>query len=180
MADIWPVFEGREPTRGGPWLSLPLEEAIELLELKPRHFISDPNRTPRFGPQDRDLSLFGYKHVVVEVRDEESRPPDWKEGFYRSPVSPEDAFDRVLRHVVGPIIGEANVLRVEHVPSIDSKGRVTARVTIVLAPSALRHITGEISLQAVGRLQEQLAVMGSEGMPTLQYATEDELADNTQ
>jgi hypothetical protein len=43
------------------------EDAIALLKLKPKHFISDPSRTPRFGPQDRDLWLPGYKHVVVEV-----------------------------------------------------------------------------------------------------------------
>ena len=61
MVDIWPVYEGREPTRGEPWAPLPLDDAITLLELKPRHFISDPTRTPRFGPHDRDMSIFGYK-----------------------------------------------------------------------------------------------------------------------
>jgi hypothetical protein len=45
MADIWPVYEGREPTRGEPWLSLPLEDAIALFELKPLQFISDSSRT---------------------------------------------------------------------------------------------------------------------------------------
>jgi hypothetical protein len=176
MADIWPVYEGREPTRGEPWLSLPLEDAIALFELKPLQFISDSSRTPRFGPHDRELSLFGYKHVVVEVYEDESRPPDWKAGFYRSPVPPKDAFNRILRYTLGPILGEANVLRVEHVPSTDSRGRVTAKVTVVLAPDARQHITGDISLSAVGRLQNQLATMGAEGTPILQYATEDELA----
>lgn len=176
MADIWPVYEGREPTRGEPWLSLPLDEAIALFELRPRHLISDTSRTPRFGPQDRDLSLFGYKHIVVEVHESESRLPDWKAGFYRSPVPPTDAFNRILRYTLGPILGEANVLRVEHVSSTDSRGRATAKVTVVLAPDALKRITGDISLNAVGRLQNQLATMGAEGTPILQYATEDELA----
>jgi hypothetical protein len=178
MADIWPVYEGREPTRGLPWASLPLDEVIPLLELEPRHFISDPSRTPRFGPQDRDLWLFGYRHVVVEVFPDESRPPDWKAGFYRSPVAPKEALNRIFRHALGSILGEANVLRVEHQSSIDSKGRPTARVTVVIAPNAQRQITGDISLRAVGRLQSLFANMGIEGTPILQYATEDELAQN--
>jgi hypothetical protein len=178
MVDIWPVYDGRESTRGLPWASLSLDEAIVLLELKPGHFVSDPSRTPRFGPQDRDLWLSGYKHVVVEVFPDESRPPDWKAGFYRSPVAPTEALNRILRKALGSILGEANVLRVEHQSSIDSKGRATARVTVVLTPDARRQITGDISLRAVGRLQNLFANMGIEGTPILQYATEDELAQN--
>ncbi len=178
MADIWRVYEGKEPTRGEPWATLPLEEAIALLELRPEHFISDPSRTPRFGPQDRDRWLLGYRHVVVEVFPSESRLPDWKAGFYRSPVAPEDALNRILHNALAPVLGEANVLRVEHVPSTDSRGRDTFRVTVILAPSAQRRITGDMSIGAIGRLMNVLTAFGVAGTPILQYATEDELADH--
>jgi hypothetical protein len=176
MADIWRVYEGREPAWGEPWATLPLDEAIALLELKPEHFISDPGRTPRFGPQDRDLWLLGYRHVVVEVFPTESRLPDWKAGFYRSPVAPKDALNRILRNALAPVLGEGNVLRVEHLPSADSRGRNTFRVTVILAPGAQRRITGDMSISAIGRLMNVLAAFGVEGTPTLQYATEAELA----
>jgi hypothetical protein len=178
MADIWRVYEGREPTRGLPWLSLPLDEAIALFELKPRHFISDPNRTPRFGPQDRDLSIFGYKHVIVEIHSDEMQLPKWKAGFYHSPVRPEEAFNRIIKNALVPILGETNVVRAEHSFSTDSWGRDTANVTVVLTPEARERITGEISLSTVGRLQNLFSNLGIEGAPTLQYATEDELAQN--
>jgi hypothetical protein len=180
MADIWRVYEGKEPTRGRPWATLPLDEAIALLELRPEHYISDPSRTPRFGPQDRDLSLLGYKHVVVEVFPSERRPPRWKAGFYRSPVLPKDALNRILHNALAPALGKANVLRVEHVPSTDSEGRDTFWVTAILAPGAQRRITGDMSIDAVGLLQNVLAAFGVEGTPILQYATEEELADSDQ
>jgi hypothetical protein len=178
MADIWRVYEGGAPTRGEPWASLPIEEAIALLELKPEHLISDPGQTPRFGPQERDLWFLGYKHVVVEIFPAESRPPTWRAGFYRSPVPPKDALNRILQNALAPVLGQANVLRIEHVPSTDSSGRNTFRVTAILAPGAQRRITGDMSIAAVGRLQDVLTAFGVEGTPILQYATEEELADN--
>jgi hypothetical protein len=183
MADIWRVYDGTEPTRGESWATLSLDEAIALLELKPEHFISDTSRTPRFGPQDRDRSLLGYKHVVVEVFPSESRPPDWRAGFYRSPLPAEDALNRVLHNALAPALGKPNVLRVEHVPAVDSKGRDTVWVTAILAPDAQRRITGDMIIDAVGRLQNVIAAFGIEGTPILQYATEEELqelADNEQ
>jgi hypothetical protein len=179
MTDIWLVYEGREPTRGGPWLSLSFHDAVALLELRPDDFLSDPSRTPRFGAQDRDLWFLGYKHIVVEIHPEESRPPDWRAGFYHSPIAPRDAFDRIVRNALGPILGQGNVLRVEHVPSTDSGGRAAVKVTVVLAPDAQQRITGEMALRAVARLQSLFgAIEGVEGTPILQYATEDELAHN--
>jgi hypothetical protein len=179
MADVWLVYEGREPTRGGPWLSVPFDDAVALLELKPEHFLSDPSKTPRFGPQDRDLWFLGYRHIVVEIHPEESRPPDWQAGFYHSPIAPRHAFDRIVRNALGPILGEGNVLRVEHVPSTDSRGYAAAKVTVVLTPGAPQRITGEMSLRANARLQGLFAsIEGAEGTPILQYATEDELAYN--
>ena len=35
MAKIWPVYEGRKPTSGGPWADLPVSEAVSLFELQP-------------------------------------------------------------------------------------------------------------------------------------------------
>jgi hypothetical protein len=125
--------------------------------------------------------LLGYKHVVVEIFPSESRPPDWKAGFYRSPLPAKDALNRILQNALAPALGEANVLRVEHVPAVDSKGRDTVWVTAILAPGAQRRISGDMSIEAVGRLLNVIAAFGVEGTPILQYATEEELkelADN--
>jgi len=180
MADIWPVYEGREPTRGGPWASMSLNDAIELFELQPKDRVADYIHTPRFGSSDRDLSILGFKHIVVEVPPNEERPPDWPAGFYRSPVSPTDAFNRILRATLSAVLGEANLVRVEHVASTDSRGRNTFKVTVILGPTARPRISGDLSLAAAGRIQKALSKMGVEGSPILQYATEDELIHDDQ
>jgi hypothetical protein len=83
MAKIWPVYEGKEPTRGGPWAEVTLSEAITLLELRPADFVSEFEVTPRFG-----------NHVIVEV-DPSEAVEKWKAGFYRSRVTPKEALDRL-------------------------------------------------------------------------------------
>jgi hypothetical protein len=180
MADIWRLYEGKVPTPGEHWGSLPLDEAIALLELRPGDLITDPGRTPGFGPQGKSLRLLGAKHLIVEVYPTESRLPDWTAGFYRSPIAPKGALNRILYNALAPVLGRSNVLRVEHVPSIDSQGRSAYWVTVVLAPGAERRITGDMSIDAIGRLRHVLEAFGVEGTPILQYATEDELASNDQ
>lgn len=186
MAEIWPVYEGRRPTQGEPWATVPLRQAIELLDLSPQDFISDPDRTPRIGRKDRDLAVFGFKHIVAEIGPKEADGRDWKPGFYRSPLSPREAFKRLLRHaetfnqflrdIFVQELGEDNVLRVDHAYMTDSEGRPSFRISVVLAADATPKITGEATLAAFGLLQQRLAAMGVEGTPVIQYATEAELA----
>jgi hypothetical protein len=94
MAKIWPVYEGKEPTRGGPWAEVTLSEAITLLELRPADFVSEFEVTPRFGNQDHAKLSGGFRHVIVEV-DPSEAVEKWKAGFYRSRVTPKEALDRL-------------------------------------------------------------------------------------
>jgi hypothetical protein len=95
MAKVWPVYEGSPNTIGDPWAELPLDDAIRVLDLEPEHFLMDLSPTPKFGDMERNLSLLGYRHVVVEVGDDEAKA-GWRPGFYRSPLSPAKAFYRLL------------------------------------------------------------------------------------
>lgn len=181
MADIWPVFEGREPTRGEPWATLRLEEAVDLMRLSPDDRIpgdrlSAPDRAPRFGRQDQDLRWLGYRHVIVEIRAEESRQ-EWQPGFYRSPLAPREALNNLLRHAISRDLGDVNVLRVEASGSVDTEGERTLRLMVVLSPDAVRRIAPDASIAAFGNLLQRLDDIGIKGTPTIQYVTEAELAE---
>src|SRR4030081_167634 len=123
MAKIWPGYEGKEPTSGSPWAAIPVAEAIALFALQPTGVISDVAATPRFGNVDRDLRLFGFKHVVVEIERSEGRQANWKSGFYVSKITPGEAFGRLIRQALVAELGAENVVRVEHEPTTDSQGR---------------------------------------------------------
>jgi hypothetical protein len=110
MANIWPVYEGKTPTLGWPWASLPLSEAIALFELRPDDFVSDLETTPRFGAVDRDLTFAGFKRVVVEVETSEGRHANWKPGFYRTRIKPKEAFTILIRQALATELGQDNVL----------------------------------------------------------------------
>ena len=176
MARVWPVYEGAEPTRGGPWADMPLSEAIALLDLEPGHFLSELRDAPRFGDASRDRWFAGYKHVVVEVGENERRRSNWKPGFYLSPLTPKAAFGRLIERVMVLALGRDKVTRVEWEPSVDSEGRDAVRVTVVIEPDAVRTIKGGSLLKALRKLHEQLGRMGDERTPIVEYATEAELA----
>lgn len=95
MARVWRVYEGYPNTIGPPWAEMSLDDAARILDLTPGDFKLPLSQTPRFGAKDRDLTLFGYKHVVVEV-DSDEAIGEWKPGFYVSPLSPHDALLRML------------------------------------------------------------------------------------
>lgn len=181
MAKVWAVYEGREPTIGGPWAELPLEDAVRLLELRQDDFVSDPSKTPRFGDADRDLTYAGYKHIVVEVGRGEAQRTRWKPGFYRSKVSPDDAFVRLVRQALDTELGRNSVVRVEFTPGTDSTGREALRIRVVLAPDAARKfpqgaaLNALVKLDLLMRLQEHLRDMREERTPIIEYVTEAEL-----
>ncbi|HEX9904118.1 MAG TPA: hypothetical protein VGA77_04065 [Propylenella sp.] len=178
MAKIWPVYEGKEPTMGGPWAELPASEAISIFELRPGDFVSDPEMTPRFGNVDRDLLYAGFRHIVVEIGRSEGRRVNWKPGFYRSRVKPEDAFGRLIRQALAAELGQDNVVRVEYGPAIDSLGRDALRVTVVVAPGATKKLKSGAALDALVRLRERLHEMREERTPIIEYATEAELRED--
>jgi hypothetical protein len=178
MARIWPAYEGKSANRVGPWADLPLQEAVSLFELRPPDKVSDLDVTPRFGDVNRDLWYLGYKHIVVEIGRSEAQRSSWRPGFYKSRVKPDEAFGRLLRHAVLPDLGRNTVIRVEHEPAIDSQGRDALRITLVIAPGAVRRLRGEATLNALVRLHERLREMGEERTPIVEYATEAELTQS--
>jgi len=178
MAKIWPVYEGKEPTKGGPWADLPISEAVALFELQEDGFVSNSRTTPRFGAVDRDLWYLGYKHIVVEIGASEARRIGWKPGFYKSRVKPNDAFGRLIRQALAAELGDENVVRVEYEPAIDSQGRDALGITVVIAPGATTKLKPGAALDALVRLRSRLHEMREERTPIVEYATEAELAQD--
>lgn len=175
MAKVWPAYDGKEPTVGKPWAILPLDEAITLLDLKKKHFLSDLSRPPRFDDTKRDMRLLGYQHVVLEVGDAEARKARWRPGFYRSPVAPDEAFVRLVGHAAKAHLGSEHVVRVATEPAIDSEGREALRVTIVIRPGAAKQLGGDAVLDTLVNVQARLQEMGEQRFPIIEYATEEEL-----
>ena len=178
MAKIWPVYEGKHPTYGGPWAELPFSEAVTLFELRPTDFLSDLEVTPKFGDAERDLTWTGFKHIIVEVDEQEATKAKWRPGFYRSKLKPKEAFRRLLQHAVSPAFGAENVERVDSAPTTDSLGQSALRITIVLKPGATERLAGGDVLDALVRLQDRLREMREYRTPIIEYATEAELAQD--
>jgi hypothetical protein len=175
MAKIWPVYEGERSTIGEPWAQLPLAEAVALFELRPNDFVSDLDVPPRFGPADRDLTYAGFKHIVVEIERNEGRHGGWKPGFYRSRVTPKDAFNRLVRQALVAELGKDNVVRVNSVTTTDSQSREAIKVTVVISPSAIQKLKEGAALNALVSLQQRLHEMREPRSPIVVYATEAEL-----
>lgn len=178
MAKIWPVYEGKNPTFWEPWARLPVSEVVAIFELRPDDFVSDLEATPRFGNVERDLTYAGFKHIVVEIERNEGRRAKWKPGFYRSRITPKEGFSRLIRQALVSELGEDNVLRVEFEPTTDSRGRDALRIIVVLAPDATGRLKGGTTLDALVRLQERLHEMREDRVPLIEYATEEELAQD--
>lgn len=178
MAKIWLAYEGREPTRGGPFAEVPVSEAVSIFELRPEDFVSDLATTPRFGDVDRDLWYLGHKRVVVEIGRSEGRRAKWKPGFYRSRVKPEDAFGRLIQQALVAELGAENVVRVEYEPTTDSQGQDALKIIVVIAPGATKKLATGASLSALVRLQERLSQMREDRTPIIEYATEAELVQD--
>jgi hypothetical protein len=155
-----------------------LPEAIDLFELRPEDYVSDLETTPRFGVADRDLWFAGYKHIVVEVDRGEARQADFRPGFYRSRVKPNTAFGKLIHRALVTELGEKNVVRVVWEPATDSQDRDAIRITVVIAPGALKKIKDGAVLDALVRLKEQLRAMKDDRTPIIEYATEAELSQD--
>lgn len=178
MARIWPVYEGRRPTAGGPWANIPLQEAIELLELRPNDFISDPEAALRFGNETLDLTFAGFKHIVAEIERGEAKKANWKAGLYKSRIRPDEAFRRLIQQSFAIALGKDNVLRVEHAPTTDSQGREALKITVVIAPDALKRMPSGAVLDALVQLRRRLSDMRDDRTPIVEYATEAELLED--
>ncbi|MCT8999991.1 hypothetical protein [Chelativorans intermedius] len=178
MALVWPVYNGREPTRGGPWANISAPDAISLFELSEADFLSDLDKTPRFGDQRREFFHEGFRHIVIEIEPDEARRSGLKPGFYISRVDPEEAFRRLIEHAFVGALGSENVVRVEYSSTTDSSGNDAIRITVVIAPGAVKRLREGAALDALVRLRERLRDMREERNPIIEYATEAELAQN--
>lgn len=180
MAEIWPVYEGREPTIGGPWARLPLSEAIALCELRPRDFLSDlaTRPRPRFGDMDRDQWYAGYKHVVVVFEEDEGQGAEWKPGFYKSRLTPKEVFRRLIEHALVAALGRDNVVRAEFASGVDSQGRGAIHITVVISTDAIQKLPSGATVDALVRVRERLHEMRVDSTPIVYYATEAELAED--
>lgn len=129
MARVWPVYEGKAPTTGEPWVVLPLDDAVRILDLEPQHFLTELSHTPRFGDIDRDMTLVGYRHVVVEVGNDEAEG-QWKPGFYGSPLAPPQAFYRLLEWRIGEQLGRNWRVELEEGRDADGDRAIWARISL--------------------------------------------------
>lgn len=175
MAKIWPVYEGKEPTIGGPWARLPVSEAVALFELQPNDLVSNFDVTPRFGDVNRDLWYRGFKYIVVEVERDEKRQAKWKPGFYKSRITPEDAFGKLIQQALVAELGKNNVVRVAHEPTTDSRGQDALKITVVIAPGAAKKLANGAVLDALVGLRERLRDMREDRFPIIEYVTQAEL-----
>lgn len=156
---------------------MPFPEAIELFDLRPGDLLPGVSVIPRFGDVTRDLWYAGYKHVVVEVEPEEERK-GWKAGFYRSKVTPKEAFRRLVQQPFADELGRNNVVRLKYEPTTDSQGRSTFKISVVISPNATRRLASDAALNSIVALQKRFREMQIEGTPIIEFATEAELAQD--
>jgi len=63
-------------------------------------------------------------------------------------------------------------------PALDSDGNEAVRITIVIAPGAVRKLGGEAILDTLVELRRRLEAEGEVRFPLVEYATEAELSDS--
>jgi hypothetical protein len=177
MANVWRVYEGKEPTLGDPWLTLPASDAIHFFRLK-REDAIEPRKAPpvgpRFGDTTRDLRHAGYKHIVVEIEPDEGRKEKWKAGYYPSSVRVSQAPTVLLQQALASALGRENVRRVELKSGADSQGREALRVIVAVPRHAADKLTGKRVADGLLRLRQRLVELGDDREPLVQFIGEDE------
>jgi hypothetical protein len=129
MAKVWPVYEGGRPNVGRPWAVLPRDDVVRVLHLEPQHFLAEPASIPTFGDKDQDLSWVGYKHVVAEIGEDEA-DVNWPPGYYRSPLTPSQAFYQLLAWRIGVRVGPHWRVELEEGTDADGDPAVWAWITL--------------------------------------------------
>lgn len=176
MAAIWPVYEGTAPTPATPWAKIPFLEAKKLFE--PLRFLRGPGWEPKFNVDYNTLGVSGFRHIVVQVNVIEAKEAKVKPGFYLSKVDPKSARQKLLLQTVAAKLGYKNVVRVLYEPAIDSQGRDALRITVVIAPGAVKTLANGPVLDVLVNLHERMREMQDERVPIVEYATEAELKED--
>jgi hypothetical protein len=94
MAKVWPVHEGRLPAIAEPAAVLPLADAVRLLDVEPQHLLTEPPTQTDLAP---GVTWVVDRQAVLEVGADEAQAR-WVAGFYRSPLSADEAFFRLRVH----------------------------------------------------------------------------------
>lgn len=84
---------------------------------------------------------------------------------------------RIAEEVAREKLGAENVVRTVAEPMVDWTGAEGWRVLIVLASDAVARISGDAALDNLSLLQERLQAAGDERFGFVEYATEEELAE---
>jgi hypothetical protein len=171
VAKIWRVYDGREPTVGGPWIEMSAKDAFYTLEISNHDLVSPIDKTPKFGQSSIDQWFKGYKHVVVEVEVPESRSASIEPGFYRSHLTPKQAVSRLLQQAMEIELGKSNVWQVVYKHSIDSQGRDAIKVNATISPTAAKKLKTGAALRTFQQVQKRLSDMGDERTPIISYHT---------
>jgi hypothetical protein len=96
MVNVWFCREGESPTLGEPSYVLSLSNCVKKLDLTRDQYLCNLEYPPKFRESDDDIAAYiGYQHVILEVADYEAKRKGWPPGFYRSPLSPQEAIDCV-------------------------------------------------------------------------------------
>jgi hypothetical protein len=84
---------------------------------------------------------------------------------------------RIAEDVAREKLGDDNVVRIVAEPMADWTGADAWRVMIVLAPEAIFRLSGDALLDNLSLLQERLQKAGDDRFGFVEYATEEELAE---
>jgi hypothetical protein len=88
---VWFVRDGPQEQRGSSAYDEALETCVDRLGLRREQWIANLEKSPRFGDQSKPRSIFDpYRHVVCKIDDAEAKSTNWKAGYYRIALSPEE------------------------------------------------------------------------------------------
>jgi hypothetical protein len=93
-------------------------------------------------------------------------------------IEPADVA-RIAEEVAREQLGAENIVRTAAEPMIDWTGAEGWRVLIVLAPAAVERISGDAALDNLSLLQERLQEAGEQRFGFVEYATEEELTEES-
>lgn len=86
--------------------------------------------------------------------------------------------EKIADRVAKQKVAKAGLERIVAVSVTDSEGNDALRITLVLKPKAVEALTGDTAIDLLVELQRALAEEGEERFPIIEYATEQELAED--
>ena len=86
-----------------------------------------------------------------------------------------DEIAHIANAAAAATLGRQRFVTVMHAPTTDSTGSDALHITIVLTPGSAEAITGDLALNMLVEIREQLRKAGEQRLPIVEYATEEEL-----